>query len=76
MQNESNPNLQTEFNSKMDIVKCLVSEWGYRESQFYNNATNKQVEKQWTYNRCIKHLYDLRTNYDRTEHGWSRKPNH
>lgn len=65
--------LKTEFTCKTEIVQCLVEEWGYRTSQFYNNATNQQVEKRWTYNRCLKHLFDLRRNYVRTEHSITRK---
>ena len=69
----SNTKLQTSFQSKAEIVKCLIEEWGYREPQFYNSATNKSVEKFWTYNRCLKHLFDLRENYVRTSYGRSRK---
>jgi hypothetical protein len=65
--------LQTVFNTKSEIVKCLVEEWGEKETSFYNTATNKQREKFWTYNRCLKHLHDLRENYVRTSYGRSRK---
>jgi hypothetical protein len=65
--------LPTVFSSKMEIVKALVTEWGYRESQFYNNSTNKSVEKFWTYNRCLQHLFKLRREYVRTEHGRMHK---
>ena len=61
------------FQTKTEIVKALVVEWGYRTEQFYNTPTNKQNEKFWTYNRCLKHLYDLRKNYIRTEHGIMHK---
>jgi hypothetical protein len=61
--------LKDTFESKLEIVKCLVDEWDYSESQFYNNATNKSVERIWTYNRCLQHLFDLRRNYVKTEHG-------
>jgi hypothetical protein len=69
----SNQDLQTEFNSKLEIVQCLVKEWGYTQSSFYNSPTNKSVEKFWTYNRCLKHLFDLRENYIRSEYGRTHK---
>ena len=69
----SKTKLQTEFSSKMDVVQCLVNEWGYRSSQFYNSSTNKSVEKFWTFNRCLQHLFDLRRNYVRIEDGRMRK---
>lgn len=69
----SKQKLQTVFESKMEIVQCLVNEWGYRQSQFYNNQTNRSVEKFWTYNRCLQHLFDLRRNYVRTEDGRMHK---
>jgi hypothetical protein len=65
--------LQTEFSSKMEIVKCLVEEWGEQETSFYNTNTNKQREKFWTYNRCLQYLFNLRKNYIRTEHGRTHK---
>ena len=65
--------LQTEFSSKMEIVKCLVEEWGEQETSFYNTNTNKQREKFWTYNRCLQHLFNLRRNYIRTKHGRTHK---
>ena len=37
----------------------FVKQWGL----------NKSVEKFWTYNRCLNHLFDLRKNYIKTEHG-------
>jgi hypothetical protein len=61
------------FETKTEIVKCLVDEWDYRDSQFYNNLSNKSVEKFWTYNRCLNHLFDLRKNYIKTEHGRTLK---
>ena len=65
--------LKDTFESKLEIVKCLVDEWDYSESQFYNNATNKSVEKFWTYNRCLQYLFKLRREYVRTEHGKMHK---
>lgn len=62
----------TELRSKEDVVQCLVTEWGYRSSQFYNHIKSKSVEKFWTFNRCAKHLGDLRKNYHMTPHGWRR----
>lgn len=61
--------LKTEFSSKTEIVQCLVSEWGEKESSFYNTSTNKQREKFWTYNRTLQYLFKLRREYVRTEHG-------
>lgn len=61
--------LKNTFESKAEIVECLVKEWGYKESQFYNNPTNKSVEKFWTYNRCLQHLFKLRREYVKIEHG-------
>lgn len=65
--------LQTEFASKMEIVQCLVKEWGEQETAFYNTKTNKQREKFWTYNRCLQYLFKLRRDYIRTEHGITHK---
>jgi hypothetical protein len=65
--------LKDTFESKAEIVKCLVDEWGYKESQFYNNSTNKSVDKFWTYNRCLQYLFKLRREYVRTEHGKMHK---
>lgn len=73
MDNTQNKQLQEEFTSKMEIVQCLVDEWGEQASSFYNTATNKQREKFWTYNRCLQHLFNLRRNYIRTEHGRTHK---
>jgi len=62
-------NLQTVFESKMEIVQCLVKEWGEKESSFYNTPTNKQREKFWTYNRTLQYLFKLRREYVRTSYG-------
>jgi|APGre2960657404_1045060.scaffolds.fasta_scaffold170301_2 hypothetical protein len=63
------------LNTKEEIVAVLVKEWGFRSSQFYNNETNKQVEKIWTLNRCARYLGDLKKNYVMTETGMWRKTN-
>jgi hypothetical protein len=55
--------MKVEFKNKEEVVECLVSEWKYRTSQFYNTEKSKQVEKFWTFNRCVKHLFDLRDNF-------------
>jgi hypothetical protein len=65
--------LKTEFTSKMEIVQCLVKEWGEKETGFYNSPTNKSVEKFWTYNRCLQYLFKLRREYIRTAHGRTHK---
>jgi len=65
--------LKTEFNSKMEIVQCLVEEWGEIATGFYNTPTNKSREKFWTYNRCLQYLFKLRRDYVRTEHGKMHK---
>lgn len=57
------------FNTKQDIVKVLVTEWGETESSFYNTSTNKQREKFWTYNRILQYLFKLEREYVKTEHG-------
>ncbi len=51
------------MNSKMEIVNKLVLEFGEQKSSFYNNATNKQREKFWTYNRTLKYYLDLKENF-------------
>jgi len=68
-----NKNLKTEFSSKMEIVQCLVEEWGESADGFYNSSTNKHVEKFWTYNRTLQYLFKLRREYVRTEHGRMHK---
>jgi hypothetical protein len=55
--------MKKKFKNKAEVVECLVSEWKYRTSQFYNTEKNKQVEKFWTFSRCVQHLFDLRNNY-------------
>jgi hypothetical protein len=67
--------MKVEFNSKEEIVECLVKEYGYRKSQLYNSATNKSVEKFWTYSRCLQHLTNLRKNYVRVGKGIMLKAN-
>lgn len=70
----SNVNEQLpEFQTKMEIVLALESEWGENPSSFYNTSTNKQREKFWTYNRCLQYIFKLRRNYIRTEHGRTHK---
>jgi hypothetical protein len=69
----TNQDLQTEFSSKMEIVQCLVKEWGEQETSYYNTNTNKQREKFWTYNRCLQYLFKLRRDYIRTKHGRTHK---
>jgi hypothetical protein len=70
---DNTKNIPQDFPTKMDIVKTLVAEWGFRESQFYNSSTNKSVERFWTYNRCLQYLFKLRKDYVRTEHGYMHK---
>ena len=61
--------MKVEFSSKMEIVQCLVEEWGEKETSFYNTSTNKSVEKFWTFNRTLQHLFKLRREYVKTEYG-------
>jgi hypothetical protein len=69
--------MKVKFENREEVIECLVNEWGYRTSQFYNNEKNKQVEKIWTLNRCARHLSDLRNNYYRDEYGGvTRKVGH
>jgi len=50
--------------SKEGIVDILVKEFGATRSSFYNTDTNKQREKFWTYNRCVKYYSKLRNAKD------------
>ena len=61
--------MKVEFNSKAEIVQTLVDEWGEKTTSYYNTPTNKSVEKFWTYNRTLQHLFKLRRDYIKTEHG-------
>jgi len=61
--------MKVEFNSKTEIVQCLVEEFGDKVSSYYNTPTNKSVEKFWTYNRTLQHLFKMRKDYVKTEHG-------
>jgi hypothetical protein len=70
MENENMPKPFAELLTKEDVVQCLVTEWGARASQFYNNTKSKSVEKFWTFNRCARHLGNLRKNYHMTPHGY------
>lgn len=58
-----------EFQTKQQIVQTLVDEWGEKETSFYNTPTNKSREKFWTFNRTLQHLFKLRREYVKTEHG-------
>ena len=49
------------FNTKEELVKALVIEFGEKESSFYNTPTNKSREKFWTYNRTL-HYYFKKVN--------------
>ena len=59
----------TEFTTKAEIIQALATEFGENPAGFYNSPTNKSVEKFWTFNRCLQHLFKLRRDYVRTEHG-------
>lgn len=61
--------MRNTFNIKEEIVEALVNEFDQKASSFYNTPTNKSREKFWTYNRCLQHLFNLRQNYIKTEHG-------
>ena len=61
--------MKKEFNSKMEIVQCLVEEFGDQVSSYYNTPTNQQREKFWTFNRTLQHLFKMRKDYVKTEHG-------
>ena len=61
--------MKIEFNSKAEIVQTLVDEWGEKTTSYYNTPTNKSREKFWTYNRTLQHLFKLRRDYIKTEHG-------
>lgn len=58
-----------EFQTKQQIVQTLVDEWGEKETSFYNTPTNQSVEKFWTFNRTLQHLFKLEREYVKTEHG-------
>lgn len=62
-----------EFENKKEIVDKLVSDWGKKESSFYNTPTNKQREKFWTYNRTLRYLYKLEREYVKTKDGITHK---
>jgi hypothetical protein len=51
------------FNSKAEIVQALQAEFGENPKGFYNTPTNKSVEKFWTFNRTLQHLFKLRRDY-------------
>ncbi len=55
--------MKNTFNSKMEIVQALQAEFGEKPTGFYNTATNKSVEKFWTFNRCLQYLFKLRRDY-------------
>lgn len=62
-----------EFETKKQIVDKLVSNWGMKESSFYNTPTNKQREKFWTYNRTLQYLFKLEREFVKTKYGRTRK---
>jgi len=60
------------FKTKGEIVDALVKEWKCERSSFYNTPTNKQREKFWTYSRCLRHLMELRRDWELTDYGRTR----
>ena len=51
------------FSNRKEVIDALVSDFNRNEKSFNNTPTNKQREKFWTYNRLMKHYYEL-TRYD------------
>lgn len=49
------------FNTKEELVKALVTEFGEKESSFYNTPTNKSREKFWTYNRTLHYYFSKKS---------------
>jgi hypothetical protein len=64
------------FNTRQEIINALVEQWDENPKSFNNTSTNKQIEKFWTYNRLLKHYYELKQDWSRTEHGRTRHSIH
>tara|TARA_B100000902_G_scaffold391990_1_gene443585 strand:- start:169 stop:405 length:237 start_codon:yes stop_codon:yes gene_type:complete len=47
------------FSNRKEVIDALVSDFGRDERSYNNTPTNKQREKFWTYNRLMKHYYEL-----------------
>ena len=60
------------YNNKAEIVNELVNTWKMKRSSFYNTPTNKQREKFWTFNRCLRYLQELEQDWHLTDYGRER----
>ena len=57
------------FESKMQVVNKLVSEYKMERSSFYNTPTNKSRNSFWTFNRCVRYYYKLESDFIVDENG-------
>ena len=57
------------FDNKKHVVDTLVKEFKMKESSFYNTPTNKSRNKFWTFSRCIRYYYKLKSDFIVDEDG-------
>ena len=57
------------FESKMQVVNKLVSDYKMERSSFYNTPTNKSRNSFWTFNRCVRYYYKLERDFIVDENG-------
>ena len=57
------------FESKMQVVNKLVSDYKMEKSSFYNTPTNKSRNSFWTFSRCVRYYYKLKSDFIVDEDG-------
>ena len=57
------------FESKMQVVNKLVSDYKMERSSFYNTPTNKSRNSFWTFSRCVRYYYKLERDFIVDEDG-------
>jgi len=57
------------FENKMQVVNQLVKDYKMERSSFYNTPTNKSRDKFWTFSRCVRYYYKLKSDFIVDEDG-------
>jgi len=52
--------MNTELNTRTDVIKALVAEFNEKPAGFNNNERTKSNEKFWTFNRLFHYYWDLK----------------
>ena len=51
------------FENKMQVVNQLVKDYKMERSSFYNTPTNKSRNSFWTFSRCVRYYYKLKSDF-------------